>query len=730
MFPEGTPRAIDDLYSMVQAIFGSKSRDLLPVYCVVPWDSEKIGFIIGAEILHLLTKEGSYRDKLIVFSSSSNASKIPETYPEVFLPSNDYISTGKIIATYLKSDSPTFPQLLFSVRKSKPSWFTSKRIFAVVVVCNGLSDSELTEIFSWTKSNSIPNIVFLDEYLSVRRLELLSKLGFYSIGVDKDELSTPSEAEGFYSLSLKAHSINKVLNTKQVNMPGQIQHTFDNIRSILKLIAADAKGEEAEHIQFALRILLKKLESSPCKISMVERYFSGINYDVSLEAGISNIERAVDAYGGSGKSSMYRCISNLKNVVSSFLQTNPPKFSELINELNMATGRSESLAILFSNKANVLGFKESLKQTHYSHISDGIENGRICLLHPFSSPQDLKWDRVVIVSDFPQVPVLNAFMKLESSKAVLLHYQGEGIKTATDLVTAIEISKDNFNHNARKKEIERIKQGLPPVKLTYSRSKPMEEDQTIIGGETPQMPEIEVGYSSGSNGWRNIQSNQDSSDGNISRIIKILFTNSEELYVTEKSLIRVFTPNNTVDVKRASDLSTGDQVIAFKDSIVTDIYSAIRDELRKWNARALTNFVLVELWKDKLKQLMEELGISPIELLRMLSEKGSSIEGADTIRNWILGIEQGGVIGPRDKENLTRLIELFPGYFGQIPLMDLYRAITWVRGLPHRLISLSQKVILAKEFGEPKETEEDLLLSDIGQGLELKTVTLTTFEEE
>ena len=165
---------------------------------------------------------------------------------------------------------------------------------------------------------------------------------------------------------------------------------------------------------------------------------------------------------------MYQCVSNLKQIISGFSQANPPKFSELMSEINVAIGKKESLAILFSTKAHLNGFCDSIQQTNQFLGENKLANEMIYLLHPFSQTQGLKCDRVVIVADFPHKPILNSFIGIESSNAVLLHYPGEDTKIARDMKGAYEFYNYNFNHKMRKGEIERIEKGLPPSKASIT----------------------------------------------------------------------------------------------------------------------------------------------------------------------------------------------------------------------------------------------------------------------
>ena len=669
------------------------------------------------------------RDKVILFSGNSEISEFIEHNSELLKNPNGEIPTGKIIATYLKSTTSVFPKLLFSIRKSKPSWFTAKRIFASVISCSGLSDIDIAEIISWTKENSIPKIILLDNSLLIQRLEWLSEQEFHILGVEKNEIGPSNNTGSFFSSALKTHEAVKSLKIKSVNIPGQIQHIFDNARSLLKQITIDTQSNEARYIVYLLRILLKKVESAPCKVNLSDRYFTGQGYDISVETILDNVERLVESYAGPGKSSMYRCISNVKQIVIEFSQSNPPKFSELLNEINAAIGKKESLLILFSSKAQIKGFYESIKQTNQFLDEYKLADEKVLFTHPFSASHTIKCNRVVIVSDYPHNPILNAFIGVESISSVLLHYPGENIAMAMDLEGAYEFSKKYFNHRERKEVIERIENNLPPDKISISKKRPLEEETLWREGKTPLMPEIKVNYNSGIYSKKEVQSNQDSAIYAQNRAIKVTFSDGEETYVTENSTIRVLLTTGTVETKRAIDLMVGDQVISFRNSVVSDIYSAIREELKNWDPKTLRNFILVEMWKHQLKKVMEDHEITAAEMVKVLSKQGSKIEETETIRNWTLDLDRGGVIGPQDTVNLDRLASLFPEYFGKIPLEELHRAVSWVRGLPNRLISLSRKVILAKEFGEQYETDEDLLLYDIGKGLELKIVSLTSFLE-
>ncbi len=694
-------------------------------------DSKKISFILSCEITAFLNNKSSSRDKVILFSDSSEISEFIEHEKELINSRYSVIPTGKIIATYLKSTTRYIsPKLLFSIRKSKPSWFTAKRIFASIICCSGLSGSDIEEIISWNKENSIPYTILIDSYLQPQRLEYMSEKKFHIFGIEKNEINFPNKTGSFVSLALKTHEVVKSLKTMNVNISGQIQYMFDNTRSILKQIADYTQSNESEKILYSLRVLLKKIESIPCKVNLGDRYFTEQVYDTSIETDFRNLERMIESYDGLGKSSMLHCISNIKQIIKEFSISNPPKFSEILKEVNTAIGKKESLLILFSSKAHINGFYSSFKQTKQFIDEHKLKDEKILFAQPYSVGQGTKCDRIVIVSDYPHSQIFKAFIGIDTKSAVLLHYPGENITLAMEQEGSYEFSKKYFNHNERKNVIERIENDLYPPKLSISKKRPIEEERVWSEGKAPLMPEIKVDYNSRNNIKAKIQSNQDSQKNDQSRIIKVTFSDGEEMYITEKSIVKVLLTNGSIETKRAVDLIAGDQVISFKNSIVTDIYSAIRDELKDWDPKTFMNFSLVEIWKSKLKQLMKDRDLTASQMVEMLSEHGSKVEEAETIKNWTLDLDLGGVIGPQDKINLERIVSLFPEYFNKIPIEELHEAISWVRGLPNRLMSLSQKVILAKEFGEQTETDADLLLYDIGKGLELKIVSLTEFSEK
>ncbi len=712
---------------MIQTIYNSTEKNPISIYCILPIDTQKISFILGCEIVDLLMKKHGRRDKVILFSGDSEVSELIEDSNELINKFKREIPIGKVIATYLKSTTLSFPKLLFSIRKSKPSWLTAKHIFASVICCSKLSNKDIEEIISWSRDNSIPTIILLENSLLNQRAEWLSEQGFYILGFEKSEIGSSNNLANFFSSALNSHDVVKTLKTKSVSIPGQIQHRFDNFRSILKQITADTQNKEAEYTMYLLRILLKKLESSPCKIYLSEKYFTEQGYDISVETILSRVERLVESYDGLGKSSMYLCISNVKQIISEFSESNPPKFSQLLNEINTAIGMKESLLVLFSSKAQIKGFYESIRQTNQFLDEQKLFNEKIFFTDPFSLSQGIMCHRVVIVSDYPHSAILKAFLGIESISSVLLHYPGESITIAMDLEGSYEFSKKYFNHKERQKVIERIENNLPPDRIFISKRRPHDEETLLRNGKTPLMPVINVNNNFES---YKVQSNQDSTKYAQSRAIKVTFSDGKVTYVTENSTIKVLLTNGTVETKRAIYLMAGDQVISFRDSIVSNMYSAIRDELKNWDPKTLRNFILVETWKGQLKKLMEDQKITTEEMVKILSAQGSKIQGAETIRNWTIDLDKGGIIGPQDTANLDRLVSLFPKYFGKIPLEELHRAVSWVRGLPNRLISLSQKVILAKEFGEQHETDEELLLYDVGKGLELKIVSLTSFLED
>lgn len=723
-YGEYVPLGINDLYGLLRALIASRSGHTSPVYCILPIDTQNLSWVIANELAEHSTKFSQRRDKVIIFSGNSFILKIPDTYDPKWVGE----PIAKVISSYVKYRGEQRPKILFSVRKSKPSWFTTKRIFAVIAICAGLNDIDIDSIISWAKENSIPRILLLEDALFLPRVSKLSEGGCHILGFDRSDFNEPKTSEDFLQKTFRIHSMVKSVKPRLARISKETGQSFQQARqTLIQLGKESSENQETSGIIYLFRILLRKLEATPCNLELCEPYFSGFNKDSSIRTNLDLIENSIESYKGLGKALMYAVLSLVGQIYRDLSSGNPGKFAEIINEINNSIAARRSLGVMFSSRAHIYGFRKAVeKSKHFINQHELTEKG-IQLLDPSSVIAGMKFDRVLIVSDFPHNAQYKGIMKIESSEIILLHYPGESNRLATDSSTSIQLINEIFNNSWRERQISNIMSGLNPERPVL-KSEPLEEGAEVLAnGETPEMPDFFLSSVGKKSQNYRIQSNENSTNNRIPRVLEILCSDGKYLFVTENSSIRVLLTDGTIQTKRANELNKGDQLIMFRDSIVISIYGTIKEELKNWDPRALKNFTLVEMWKSQLKNAILENNIKYPELLGKLVSLGSMVSEETTVKNWIAPVDDGGVIGPLDKHNLNRLTEIFPEYFNKLPIEELYSAITWVRGLPKRLLSISEKVILAKEFGEDDETEQDLLFYDIGKGLELKLVSNIRF---
>jgi ribosomal protein L20 len=145
----------------------------------------------------------------------------------------------------------------------------------------------------------------------------------------------------------------------------------------------------------------------------------------------------------------------------------------------------------------------------------------------------------------------------------------------------------------------------------------------------------------------------------------------------EESIVSVFdSEKNTVVRKKAKNLRVGDRLVLLSDAR-DDIYSVLIEE-EHTRDRMKKKENLIQKWRTVIQEALESDEWSYEEILKELRDKGSSISGTLTLRNWA----KGDVIGPQDREDVRRILAVLSPEYEAIS-DEIYDAMQYIR-IEHR----------------------------------------------
>jgi len=122
--------------------------------------------------------------------------------------------------------------------------------------------------------------------------------------------------------------------------------------------------------------------------------------------------------------------------------------------------------------------------------------------------------------------------------------------------------------------------------------------------------------------------------------------------LSKHTRVSVLKDNGDIGRKEAIELQPGETMLLL-DSATEDIYDLFvesahqKDQLRKAES-------VVERWRTILDDGLSS-GMTEAEVLKELQERGSDISDQSTISNW----RTGQAIGPRDAEDVRRILDIF-----------------------------------------------------------------------
>ncbi|MFQ5905530.1 MAG: DrmE family protein [bacterium] len=187
----------------------------------------------------------------------------------------------------------------------------------------------------------------------------------------------------------------------------------------------------------------------------------------------------------------------------------------------------------------------------------------------------------------------------------------------------------------------------------------------------------------------------------------IIRLESGKTLLTKKSryVSRYLEPTNAVDNISASRLRAGDLLVLVDESVKKSLTQIAIERVDRHPA-------MVEVisyqrsWVDVLCDGMERKGDTSTTLLRKLQRKGSSIQTPVAIHLWRLGV----IIGPRDKQDLKRIGEIYEDDFLVDKVERIYRAVERLRSIHRKLAQRLRHLIPRAGVGWKNLGDEDLVI--------------------
>lgn len=170
------------------------------------------------------------------------------------------------------------------------------------------------------------------------------------------------------------------------------------------------------------------------------------------------------------------------------------------------------------------------------------------------------------------------------------------------------------------------------------------------------------------------------------------------------------------------DLRPGDRIVFVNREIGRTIYELMQDELKQ-SPLVGASAQIVSIWHRALASSHTRRGLSVHDLHKELRQHGSKIKTTQTVRYWL----RGGVIGPRDSDDIDRLAAIFGiGQRDGAILNEIKGSIRSLRSVYQGFAKIVYHTILTGGTGRSLSEREYRLLEEHGISLSDLRSAVTT----
>jgi hypothetical protein len=217
------------------------------------------------------------------------------------------------------------------------------------------------------------------------------------------------------------------------------------------------------------------------------------------------------------------------------------------------------------------------------------------------------------------------------------------------------------------------------------------------------------------------------------RAYKVTFADSAAVaYFPADSLVTVLRANRVDPLELGPrELRPGDRVVFVDRGIATSVHDVVNEQLAR-SPRIGPAAQLLRVWYRALNDGYKRSRLSYDRLLQRIRGIGSTITHAQTVRLWL----RGGVIGPRDLDDIDRLATVLGvGQRSAGTIADIRESIPVLRRVHRRYARIVFRTCIAggvrEELSDPDEELLEAYGLDLGslQGV-ISTLTVGTVSSE
>lgn len=688
---------------------------------------------------------------------------------ESFFPVGLINRKGRIIniSRIKKAGDFIEPNLLMSANpQTLPEEEIAKEIYAVIVEINDTIPVEhLQNLKAWSKRNSIPCIFFISQDPPCEYAVQLIKAGISYWGWNSTALLED------YQKDMKIHKNNpEKSETPFWNTINQIRNRANGITKVIISIEEAEINKLLMEARENYKILYQKAkkENNPFAISASKRLLHVIYSFEELTAPLSYVEKEYAVSWGffpisqkienlkqnlsmlsqwdSTYSSFYQTsIDQIRRLYDYMIKTNSGKTSLIPRIINEAINKGKKLAIVSKNTPNSEALKRFLMNER--HLNKELLESKEIILISIKELNDISPIDICILYGCPRY-YQKWLISISSAETLgFLTYASE-VSPLKYMLKENEGLPDYFSFEKRTRSIAKmVKGGLEEinnlVKKSTKSSKPPRDkivftnpiDAEIIGVELEPLLEtfLQQDFSIDSDYTVEAEILSESRFEGLSitesevEAVKLRLGNNRIMYVHTEKTVQVFIDyKEEVAYKKAKLLQPNDLLILINNSTSKPLTEAVINKVES-HPKMIEVIAYQKSWIHYLQRGVKETGDYPAVILHKLKLLGAkSPKTSLAVSHWV----NGRVIGPRDKNNIKLIGEIYKQPFLIENVDKIYAAVQRLRGIHH---SLSRKLgrlipkagVVLEQGGEDDtliDSDLDLYLEDFANIITIERV--------
>ncbi len=674
---------------------------------------------------------------------------------------------GIINISKIKKDGAFIePNLLFSPNPQILPDEAANDIYAVIVEINdSIPKENLQNLREWIKKNAIPCIFFISqdppcEYAVELIKGGISYWGWNSVELIEDyqkdleihkknpkKYETPF-CDTFNQIKNRANGITKVVISIEET---ELNKFLLEARENYKILFQKAKKENNQFAVSASKKLLHviySVEELTAPLSYVEKEYA-VSWGFSpISQKIENLKSNVNilAQWDSAYSSFYQAsIDQLKRLFDYMIKTNSGKPSLAAQIINEAIKIDKKLAVVSKNAPDSEALKRFLENER--RLSKEFLDGKGIFLISIKELNNLSPVNTCVFYGCPRYYQKRLITVSSAETIGFLTYASEAAPLKYMLKEADE-APDFFSFEKRTRSISKVvKGGLEevnkrvkrPIKSSKPRrdkivfTKPMDAEikgielepllETFLhqdfSVDTDYAVEAEILSESTFEGRRTAESEVEA--------VKLKFGDNRIIYVHAEKTVQVYLDyKEEVIYKKAKLLQPNDLLILVSNSTSKSLAEAVINKVES-HPKMIEVIAYQKSWIHFLQRGVKETGDFPALILQKLKLKGAeSPKTPEAVSYWV----SGRVIGPRDKNNIKLIGEIYNKPFLIENVDKIYATVRRLRRIHHSLSRKLGKLIpkagVALEQGGEDDTlidsELDLYLEDFANIITIERI--------